>query len=164
MKFLLEQNCHDLYKRPRVSSKIIEYFNEYVNTNILNKTSFVKVDSWSHHLLIDFDVDRESLIILPPTIYKKERIKSYLVLFPLNEIYQTEGVVSNYIKAIKKIIEDFVLKRLSLINKKSFEKALIGVDEDYLFSFNFPAPFDDQKYIGDGDNIKRQIYLEKFGF
>lgn len=80
---------------------------------------------------------------------KEESIKMYEALIPLEILSESDNYLLDVIELIYKCICIFLDTTYKKITMEQMNKLWEQVDLEYLISLPYPAPFNDQKYVGD---------------
>lgn len=153
----------DLRFRPRASYKARVYLCNFFFKNILVPKSIL-VNKWNVNLSISFGmVKKESEIIIAPSRkFSQENTILFPAMVPLNSILGSQTPFKDYLEIIIDVIWLFILENSKNVSHDELEQVIERIDYDFLYSLPYPAPFIEQKYIGD-DSVKIQnLYFEKF--
>lgn len=177
MKVILERYFTDsnmneynaLMHRPRVSFQISEYIWNHIYTNCLKSHQVIK-DEFVYHITLWFMLYDENMnyeAFISP--YNREC--TYFRPLPnfrtINNVHKQTciGICSKYINEnispslYADLVYDMFCSQLTLLyqNVEDIELKRIksALDFDYINSFSYPAPFEEQKYIRDDGFIIR---------
>jgi len=151
-QFLIKKVCKEV-DRPPYSFKVDEYFEEFVDTFILRPFNIIINDQWTVLLsIMIFHRDENTptgVSIYEPSIIEEERIKYYPVGINKEDIYANDEPLENIVSLYFQIISLFFLSNHKSISREYMLDLKEKLDWDYLFSLPYPAPFAEQKYVGD---------------
>lgn len=151
-QFLIKKVCNE-QNRPPYSYKVDEYFEDFVETFILRPFNIIIDSNWTVLLsVMIFKKDANSpagVNIYEPSIIEEEMIKYYPVAINMEDIYVNDEPLENIISLYFQIISLFFLSNYKEISKEYMLDLKEKLDWDYLLSLPYPAPFFDQKYVGD---------------
>ncbi|MCC5918802.1 MAG: hypothetical protein JJU02_15890 [Cryomorphaceae bacterium] len=153
----------DLRFRPRASYKARVYLCDFFLKNILVPKSIL-VNKWNVNLSISFGmVKKESEIIIAPSRkFSQEKTILFPAMVPLNNIIGSQDPYKDYLEIIIDVIWLFILENSNNVSRDELEQVIERIDYEFLYSLPYPAPFIEQKFIGD-DSVKIQkLYFEKF--
>lgn len=151
-KFLIKKVCSEP-DRPPYSYKIDEYFEDFVYTFILHPFNIIIDSDWKILLsVMIFKKDQNSpagVNIFESSLVEEEKIKYYPVAINMEDIYADNKPVENIISLYFQIISLFFLSNYKNTSKEYMLDLKEKLDWDYLLSLPYPAPFSEQKYVGD---------------
>lgn len=158
MNFRITQIA-DWDKRLNESYKIREYFEDLIKKEILIPYKIILEGKWIIELTIHLVPDtREGKIeFFRGSTYKSFNLKTFPIFIPLNKIVNSTDIVKNYVDYLFLAIKEFFILNYRKIKMDVFEKINKEIDYNYLCSLPFPAPFKDQKYIGDDSGTVKKL-------
>ena len=158
----------EVINRPRVSYKIREYVWSYIYINILEPRNLLKSQRYKFSLTV-------SVQKFDPKIHKyftdspynddqnKFRPETRFSVFEKTKKITSIGVLStycgpnipptDYANLLYDAFGSFLIKISKKLNKEIMDEYKFGLDHKHINSFEFPAPFDQQRYIGDNSAI-----------
>ena len=168
----------NICERPRVSHKIREYIWEYIFDNILKPRRIMTDDTFCYHFTLSFKKFNSKLHIFftdSPynTEFNKFRPTPRFTIFKKTTKIAQISIISDSISSLiyprqyANLVYDGLGSFLILLNKKITKEILdafkLGLDYTYIDSFEFPASFEEQLYIGDNSAIDgvpiKEVYL-----
>jgi hypothetical protein len=170
-----------LYKRPRIDFKISEYVFDHINKNILKPKNimqtgdyeitlfFLIFNIWGYsgykkHIQNIFDTENTIYDLEYGPNYSKSGADNYRDI--KIKIYSNEFHENITPKKYANIVYDgigmFLTNKYKKINKEIMDKNKNGMDYNYIESFNYPAAYEDQKYIGDGKDETKEKYKKYY--
>jgi len=169
-KFIIEIFDETEVKAFPIHYKTLEYFENFVSENILNKFKIIQNSKWTHRFGIffdscdyknipehikSFDGIEKCLVILPPNIFSKEAVKGYNVQFFASKIKDNpKGEFIGFCEMMLDFIETFFVANYKKINEVDFTEIRKKVDWEYLKSIEYPAEFIDQHFV----KVKKTTY------
>ena len=151
-QFLIKKISTDP-NRPPYSYKVEEYFEEFVYNNILQPFNVILNEKWKVLLsIMIFKKDENSptgVNIYEPSIIEEEQIKYFPVAINMEDVYANDQPLENIVSLYFQIISLFFLSNYKEISKEYMLDLKDKLDWDYLLSLPYPAPFLEQKYVGD---------------
>lgn len=159
MGIIIEHRCNNVEKRPPVSHILREYLSAYINNEVF----------LPYHLSSKNDIIL-SIIFAPqadtgddaeywlsnPTVYIKDNVKLYTIYVPF-DITRYEDKLEAYIEVCLNAVIFFLEKTYKKLKSFDFNALYKNVNMDYVYSIPFPAPFNQQKFIGDDTFVKEVI-------
>jgi hypothetical protein len=141
--------------KPPISYKVREYFVAFIVSNILEKEKLIIGGKWHFNLTVYFVA--EGRLGLPtnvvfaktPKTISAESIKLYEALIPVKPIQQSDNPALKTIELMYEAISLFFTTVYKTITKEYMEMLWKEVDLDYLLSLPYPAPAEEQHYVGD---------------
>lgn len=165
MKFKIKHFCDELYYRPKISSKACLYFEKWVINSVIQPYKLFTRSKWDHELGVIFKIkdDFGNIVVLPSNKYKAENIQSWTVLIPIKNFDDAEHPYEIYAHLIFTAIKNYLIDNQKKITATEIDPLWNTIDLDFLNCLPYPAPFEEQKYVGDDNPIVKKIYLDKFG-
>lgn len=156
----------ELINRPRVSWEVLRYVMEIIYDEVLAPRKILKNNKYSYEF---------GLILGSQEDPNKET--SYYPSFRISTTsgikHATVGVFSHRLNSKTQPHEmaEFAIEALIRLFSVNFKKVSIEdadllkkkLDLNKINSFKFPAPFEDQNYIGDNDPEVKRKYIEAIG-
>ena len=150
-QFSIKKICTE-ENRPPYSSKIEEYFEDFVTDNILKPFNIIINDEWKIILsVMIFKKEPESpegVSIYEPDTIEEGKVMFYPVGINLEDIYKSEEHIVNIVGLYFQIISLFFLSNYKNIAREYMVNLMEKIDWDYLFSIPYPAPVEEQGYVG----------------
>jgi hypothetical protein len=139
--------------RPPYSHKVEEYFEAFVHNYILQPSNIILNGKWKILLsIMIFRKDDNSpagVNIYEPSIVEEEMIKYYPVAINIEDIYANDNPLENIVSLYFQIISLFFLSNYQSITNEYMLDLKEKLDWEYLLSLPYPAPYPEQKYVGD---------------
>jgi hypothetical protein len=139
--------------RPPYSYKVEEYFEEFVHNHILQPFNVIINGKWKVLLsIMIFKKDDNSpsgVNIYEPSVVAEEMIKYYPVAINMEDIYANDEPLETIVSLYFQVISLFVLSNYKEVSRDYMLDLKNKLDWDYLLSLPYPAPFSEQKYVGD---------------
>ena len=158
-----ENNAELLCKRPRVDYRISEYLFDFINQNILMKKKIMKSGSYSVTLFMKFlDPEKHKFVFENPYNTDKTRfafpvtrsIKNRNVgVFCTSILFNSQMTPAEYAQIVYDMYAFYFIFRYKKLTKELFDETKKKLDYDLINSFDFPAKFDNQKYMTDESAI-----------
>ncbi|GEO09682.1 hypothetical protein [Segetibacter aerophilus] len=151
-QFLIKKVCSEA-NRPPYSYKVEEYFEEFVHNYILQPFNIILNEKWKVLLSIMLfkkdDNSPQGVNIYEASLVEEELIKYYPVAITLDDIYANDKPMENIVGLYYKIISLFFLSNYPGISQQYMLDLKEKLDWEYLLSLTYPAPYSEQKYVGD---------------
>lgn len=139
--------------RPPYSYKVEEYFENFVHENILRPFNLLANDEHktllSIMLLNKDEQSPEGINFYEPEMIEEENVKFYPVTIYLEDIYLDGKPVENIVSLYFQIISIFFLSYYKKLEMEYMIDLKEKIDWNYLLSLPYPAPAEEQKYVGD---------------
>ena len=158
-----DNNVEMLCKRPRVDYRISEYLFDFINQHILTEkrlcktgtydfTLFLKVfNPEEHKFFFDNPYDTEFTKYAPSI---RHSIKSKInEIFCSSALFNAQMTAKEYVAIVYDMFAFYFILRYKKLTKALFDELKQKIDYDYVNSFEFPATFENQKYILDDSSI-----------
>ncbi|MDJ1504769.1 hypothetical protein [Xanthocytophaga agilis] len=163
MKFKIELSSYDLYDRPRVSYKIREYLEEFIEKHILFPKNIIVNAKTDVMLCIVLKKEKKGTIeVLPSSTI--QGVKLYTLFLSYADILGSQNLVRDFVDLLYEAISIFFRENYKRIKKELLEEAKKHIDYEYLVNLPYPAPYDDQRYINDTSEMYKLVYLENLAF
>ena len=155
MKFNISQSSTTFKDRPPISSKVREYFEDFISDNLLKPKKIILGSRWRIELVICFVEEgprytsTHLFLAEKPRTVSAENLKMYEILIPLKLL---NGVDNPYLRTIELFFEAlkiFFTTKYKTVNSKDMQELWNKIDIEYLSSLPYPANLTDQKYVGD---------------
>jgi hypothetical protein len=147
--FQIKKICNEP-DRPPYSHQVDRYFEQFVLDNIITplhlQTGNVLL---SIMLLSKQDVQGDGISIYKPSSIPEERLTFYPVSIILDEVYNGDSVMENMISLYFQVICLFFRNYFPTVTSEFLLGLKDKLDWDFLLSLPYPAPFEDQQYVGD---------------
>lgn len=166
-------------KRIPLSYLIRNYFEKFIEEEILDEFNIIKNSSWTHILSImpteDVFLEAKDIIdnspgsrfiikngiqIFPESRFKNEKIKSNTVFFYWDQLEINYDVKTAIIEMFINLMKLYFETNYKKITSSKLDDILTRIDLNYLNSIPYPALFEDQKYSGDTNG--KRVYVTKF--
>ncbi len=152
-QFIIKKVCNE-EDRPPYSNKVDEYFEDLVEENILGPLNIIGSTDWRELLSIMYfkkeDNSPEGINFYEASVIEEEKIKFYPVAISLDDVYTNNATpLENIIGLYYQVISLFFLTYYKSVSREFLLKLKDKLDWDYLLSLPYPAPFNEQKYVGD---------------
>src|SRR5690606_14590151 len=135
--------------RPPISYKVREYFVDFLTDNLFTQKKIIISRRWHIKLGIYFDYSPQILMAKKPTTITSESTKLYEILIPVKPIQESEAPFLKTIELMYEAITVFFTTTYKKVTKEFMDELWKQVDLNYLLSLPYPAPLEDQKYVGD---------------
>lgn len=139
--------------RPPYSYKVEEYFEDFVHENILKPFNIILEDDYktilSIMLLNKDEESPEGVNFYEPEALDEEKIRFYPVTIYIEDLLAKEQPLENLVSLYFQIISIFFLSYYRQITTEYMLALKEKLDWDYLLSLPYPAPANEQKYVGD---------------
>jgi hypothetical protein len=151
-QFIIKKVC-DEPNKPPYSYKVDEYFEEFVRENILEAFNIVEEDDWKILLsIMMFKKDEESaegVSIYPAETIDEEKIRYYPIAINIEDVYANDTPMDNIVGIYYQIISLFFMSNYESLSEQFMLELKKKLDWDYLLALPYPAPVEEQKYVGD---------------
>jgi hypothetical protein len=164
-------NAKMLYKRPRVDYRISEYLFDFINQHILTEkkvmqtgiydfTLFLKIfNPDEHKFFFDNPYDTEQTKYSPSIRYS---IKSKNInMCCSSTLFNAQMTPKEYVEIVYDMFALYFILRYKKLTKALFDELKQKIDYDYVNSFEFPATFENQKYMLDDSTIGKNPVYDK---
>jgi hypothetical protein len=150
-----------MYKRPRIDYKISEYVFDYININILKQKNIMQTGDYDIHLL--FFIHNEEAQNKEDKFYKHQHYRSrkISIMFTSTKLHEKITPIE-YANIVYDMIGFYLTNKYKKITKEIMDKNKNGMDYNYIENLNYPAVYEDQKYIGDEKENKREEYKKYY--
>jgi len=145
--------------RPAVSFKVREYLASFITDGILREKGLVVTGAWNVVLGMIFlaegkvyESDKILFIKKDPAIIRSEMVKLYEIIIPLKLIRESDDLLFTTVQLMYEALTIFLTTTFKSIKRDEIDDLWMQVDLDYIFSIEFPAPFNEQKYVGDSND------------
>jgi hypothetical protein len=150
--FIIKKVC-DEPDKPPYSYKVDEYFEQFVRENIIEPFNIIAEDDWKILLsIMMFKKDEESqegVSIYPAETIDEEKIRYYPIAINIEDVYANNTPMENIVGIYYQIISLFFISNYEGISEEFMLELKKKLDWDYLLSLPYPAPSEQQKYVGD---------------
>ena len=154
MKFSIRFSCTE-ETRPPISEKIGIYLSNFVIKNVLEPKDVLINAKWDVILSILFVGEGKRGGPDTPFLAKGARIltaentKIYEMLVPLKLIDLSHGSALTTIELLYQSLKLFLVSTYKKITSEFLDSLWQKVDLNYLLSLPYPAPGNEQKFVGD---------------
>lgn len=152
--FSISQACTTKF-RPPVSYRVREYFVNFLVDNLLKEKKLIIGGKWHINLTIYFvgegklGLPKNIVIGKSPRTVSAEMTKLYEALIPVKLIQESDRPFLKTIELMYEALTVFFTATYKKITKEFMDELWKQVDLNYLLSLPYPAPMEDQKYVGD---------------
>ena len=152
--FLISQAYTTKY-RPPISYKLREYFVNFLTDSLFKKKKIIIGGKWHINLAIYFvgegrlGLPKNIVMAKNPRTVSAEMTKLYEILVPVKPIQESERPFLKTIELMYEALTVFFTTTYKKVTKEFMDELWNQVDIDYLLSLPYPAPLEDQKYVGD---------------
>ncbi|MBO9151155.1 hypothetical protein ACFOTA_02980 [Chitinophaga sp. GCM10012297] len=155
-KFLISQNAVD-QARPPISHQVAKYLEHFITERVLKEKRIILDGQWNVRLSMFFieDGPRFQLngVLFQQTAtartVKAERLKIFQVFVSYTAILKSEDPYRKTITLMYEAIKAFFTSIYKKVSPDFMDELFEELDFAYLMSLPYPAPFEDQKYVGD---------------
>lgn len=152
--FKILLSCDSYKKRPQISYKIREYLAKFITENLLKEKKLVVGGKWKINLGLIFLTEGKygpkyiKMANSPRTI-RSDGIKLYEIVIPLKLIEESDKQLLKTIELIYESLKIFFTTTFKKITPEFMDELWKKIDLDYLLCLPYPAPLEEQKYVGD---------------
>jgi len=154
--------------RPRISFKVREYVWTYIYDNILKPKKVLIDEKYLYNLTLNLDKfnpeihkfftnspynSEENKYRPEPKFRIFEKTNKTAVIRVISVFSDKNISPTEYANLIYDGFGSFLINISKKITKEILDEHKPRMDYDYINSFKFPAPFEEQKYIGDNSEI-----------
>jgi len=165
----LKLDLNLLYKRPRVDYRISEYVFEYINKTILEPKKIMDTGNYEICLAFSFydkniykyfddnvyNTDDTKYSLTPISSMTKNGIKYKCIWIGCYSIKNNEKIVpKEYASISYDMIGAFLVNKFKKITKEIMDNNKNGMDMNFIEKFEFPAFFENQKYLADDEDVR----------
>lgn len=144
----------ELRNRPPVSHKVREYLEELIHTHLLVPNKLVVNQKWNIVLGIYFVDDEEEIVILPVNTFADISVKSATVFIPNRKNGSSLDYMEYYVSALLDVVRLFLTRNYKTFHADLMANVTSAINWKHINSFLFPAPFEEQLYVGDTADLK----------
>ena len=158
-----ENDVEMLCKRPRVDYRISEYLFEFINQNILIEKKIMQTGEYDFTLFLKMFKPQEHTFFFDNpyntkqtkyTPYVNQSIKSKNIkMFCASLLFNAQMTPKEYVEIVYDMFALYFILRYKKLTKALFDEAKQKIDYDFVNSFEFPAIFENQKYMLDDSSI-----------
>jgi hypothetical protein len=172
-----------LLRRPRVNFRISEYVFSYINEKLLVPNRIMQSNKYNYWFTLDFGypIPRPNRILYKSPFSTESRLfVSHLGFRTVDKLSKwaylsvtADDVNENiepyeYSLVVFDMFADYLQRNYKKITMQSLLSLRSGMDRNYIESFPFPAPFDEQRYSNDegmyGDPIANGVIPENYKY
>lgn len=141
--------------RPPISCKIREYFVQFLVENLLKEKKIILGGKWHINIAIYFvgegrlGLPKSIVMAKNPRTVSAESTKIYEILIPIRPIQESEAPLIKTIELMYEAMVVFFTTTYKKVTKDFMNELWRRVDLKFLLSLPYPAPIEDQKYVGD---------------
>jgi hypothetical protein len=151
-QFFIKRICID-EERPPFSGKLEEYFENYIHHYILVPNNIIIGQAgqiWLTMMIMPQGIYGGAEVELhPPQETTEDGITSFPVYIPLEAIYEYDTPVETLIEIYFRVFTEFFTTYFKEVSIEDIRQLKAMTDFDYLRSLPFPAPPEEQGYLGD---------------
>lgn len=159
--FKIFQSCSDK-ERPPISYKVREYFEEFISENVFSKMKIAVGGKWQIILSIHFTEGGKKVLFKRMALSKgvttvtTENKKIYDLFILTDEIKKSFNPQRTTIDLMYEAITLFLTSTYKKVTLDFMVKLQKQIDMSYLLSLDYPAPFEEQKYLLDEQLFKKE--------
>lgn len=141
--------------RPPISYKILKYFELFIEEHVLIKKKIIINSKWNIWLVIHFTgkgpkvLFKEMSLAQRPRTVSADKVKIYYVFIHENLLNSSQNHPLRTIEVMYDSIKLFFTTIYPKVQSEFMDELWNNVDLDYLLSLPYPAPLEEQEYIGD---------------
>jgi hypothetical protein len=106
------------------------------------------------------DANEDYIISLPPSTYKNENIKAYPIMISYtNRIDKAKNINIEFAMILYEAVTVFLVTHFKKVSKEELEELKAKLDIHYLSSIIYPAPFNEQRFVGDDSITSETFYI-----
>lgn len=153
--FVIFQPSVSIVDRPPISYRIREYLMKFITECILEKKKIIVGGKWTVTLSLHFVGEgrmyksRNIFLAKGLRTITTEGIKIYDIIIPLKLIQEAENPLLKTIELMYESVKIFLTTTYKKVSSEFMDELWKQIDLDYLLSLPYPAPLNEQKYIGD---------------
>ncbi|MDJ1504768.1 hypothetical protein [Xanthocytophaga agilis] len=151
MEFKIEQFAESP-NRPQVSHKICKYLEQLTIQTILIPKRIILKSKWKVVLTLCFEEDTLGNVIdilLPSIKEYNEQAESTIVFIPFGDIINSSKPNVKFAESVFEAITLFFTKKYKSVSPEDLNQLRDKMDFEYIDSFGYPVPFEEQQYIDD---------------
>lgn len=160
-----ETDYQALIHRPRVSNKISEYIWKYIYEMYLFKLNLMLEDKFNYSICLTFAkynpnihkfmfksaYNQEKCFFRPSPNFRRVKITKSLVIGLTGECVDENITPALYASLVYDMFCAQLLVLYKKVKKEDLDKLKTGLDYEYINSFPYPAPFEEQRYLTDNN-------------
>lgn len=160
-----ETDYQALIHRPRVSNKISEYIWKYIYEMYLFKLNLMLEDKFNYSICLIFAkynpnihkfmfksaYNQEKCFFRPSPNFRRVKITKSLVIGLTGECVDENITPALYASLVYDMFCAQLLVLYKKVKKEDLDKLKTGLDYEYINSFPYPAPFEEQRYLTDNN-------------
>ena len=141
-----------------VSFRVREYFEEFSKENILIPKKLIIDSKWNVLLGIIFMSEGKRgpkgifMAKGGPRSVSENKVKLYEIIIPIRPIQESERPLLKTIQMIYESLKLFFTRTYKKVTPEFMDELWSKVDLGYLLSLPYPAPLNEQKYVGDKEH------------
>lgn len=162
-----ETDYQALIHRPRVSHKISEYIWKYIYEMYLFKLNLMSEDKFNYRICLTFakynpnihkfmfksPYNQEKCFFHPSPNFRRVKITKSIVIGLVGECVDENITPDLYANLVYDMFCAQLLVLYKKVKKEDLDKLKAGLDYEYINSFPYPAPFEEQRYLTDNQNF-----------
>jgi hypothetical protein len=164
-------NAELLCKRPRIDYRISEYLFDFINQKILTDKKVMQSGNYSITLFMKlFDPEKHKFVFENP--YNTDKTKfdfpgnrsftsKTIYIFCDSLLFDSQMTPSEYTRIVYDMYAFYFIHRYKRLTKALFDETKKQLDYDFINSFEFPAPFENQKYSLDEITVEVNSKYDK---
>lgn len=159
----IEPDIELLFKRPRVDYRISEYIFQFIDEHILKPNKILQKGNYSFCLAFGIynpEIHKFHQENLYNDDYSKFRLaqfnrKEYMeIQISCNSTFFNENIAPvAYAEMVYDMFAVYLITNFKKLTKEIMEGKKAYLDKNYIADFEFPATFENQKYIADETSI-----------
>ncbi|KGO78609.1 hypothetical protein Q763_17640 [Flavobacterium beibuense F44-8] len=149
--------------RPKVSYKLKEYIEDFFVKALFTEKKIIVNSKFSTLLQVSFFIDKkeEYIVCLPCTVYKDMNIKAFPIMVSyIDKFHESKNVNLDFANMLFDVVSEFLLSNYKKIKFEDLKSLREEIDKDYLSKIIYPAPFNEQCFIGDDNMNDKKKYLD----
>ncbi|QEE49740.1 hypothetical protein FUA48_09125 [Flavobacterium alkalisoli] len=148
--------------RPKVSYKVKEYIEDFFVEMFFTEKKIIVNNKVTSLLQISFFIDKtkEYITLLPPTVYKSYNTKAFPIMVGYVDKFQvSKNTNLDFAYMLFDIVSEFLLVNYKKVKPEELKILKEQIDIDYLSKIVYPAPFEEQLFVGDNNLNNEVIHL-----
>lgn len=165
INFEIDCLCDEIEYRPRVSCKIRYYIFDFVMKQIVFPKKIMLSDKYDYFvafILIPCTKNEENDLVIWDKwkLYGKEKT---LHISIFNHSINANATPVEYALMLYEALKEQFVRLYKKIKAEDFDKVKSKLDYDFINSFSYPAPFNEQKYTFDNNAQYENEYVALYG-
>ncbi|NIG55812.1 hypothetical protein [Chitinophaga sp. Cy-1792] len=137
--------------RPPLSFKVREYFESFIEENILTPKKIIIHDTWNICLTLTFFKQGRfgpaGVHVYSPTIVKGDKLKAYPIQIPIQEIADSNQPMVKIVELFYEGLTLFFTGNYKQVDAQFMQSLWNKIDMEYLLSLPYPAKIKEQRYL-----------------